>query len=732
MSEILVLTCNTCHHERILELKFKNYVGKIIKCPTCRHPTAKVVLIHTDEANLSDSNKKNSEQNDTNSTISSLSSQHNSTSGYSIQNSSSTCDTLYGLRDVPVQDEKEELLGLHTYAQALTNFAERCATPMTIALQGDWGSGKTSLMNIIESNLRKKDTYILIWFNTWQYSQFGMEDQLAISMIKYFISKLPKIDEQKKFEHFVNNGFSVLRKVFGSAGKIAGHVIGGVTGDAIRSVAHAVDVNDTQENIEPEKFISELKDQLRNIITNIINDKHKKVIVFIDDLDRLEPIKAVSLLESFKLFLDIPGCVFFLACDYQVVVQGLKAKFGEENYKDEKNFFDKIIQLPFKMPVTSYKARNYISGLLDSIKIEHSEKDVEIYEKLIETSIGFNPRGLKRAFNSLLLNSEVAKLSQILKESDTSATISEQLRMIFSAICMQTAYEDFYIRMVRGKIKKSFFDVFENPSTYNEEYNHEKAPKKRKKSFFDVFNNSEVHDNTLDECSEFKKVVEDIKAKDSSFKEEKFKNFMQSVFDSMQLKSDYNGDEILSDEEYTTYLSIIQLSSITSTSSDEESEDEDDEDEIYDKTKRKEVREIMNMILTKFKHNKNITKFENRIKNSFSLQTHRNTSCMEIYIEDGRENPQFDSLYICYGFERKKDLFYIDFYPCESDTSTKNLEEVHSTFSDMKLEIVTTEDENQYIEYKHIFNKKDSIQIRFQVMYTTAIRFIETLDLIYN
>ncbi len=74
-----------------------------------------------------------------------------------------------------------------------------------------------------------------------------------------------------------------------------------------------------------------------------------RVVVFVDDLDRLQPQKAVEVLETMKIFLDCERCVFVLAVDYDVVARGVKAKYGD-TLSDEKgkSFFDKIIQLPFK------------------------------------------------------------------------------------------------------------------------------------------------------------------------------------------------------------------------------------------------------------------------------------------------------------------------------------------------------------------------------------------------
>lgn len=78
---------------------------------------------------------------------------------------------------------------------------------------------------------------------------------------------------------------------------------------------------------------------------------------FIDDLDRINPENAVQILELLKNMFEVNNCIFVLAIDYDVVVKGLKAKFGSNTGDDDRafrSFFDKIIQMPFSMPVGAY------------------------------------------------------------------------------------------------------------------------------------------------------------------------------------------------------------------------------------------------------------------------------------------------------------------------------------------------------------------------------------------
>ena len=69
---------------------------------------------------------------------------------------------------------------------------------MTIAVQGDWGSGKTSFMNLVNAELNK--SVISVWFNTWKFSQFNMEDNLAIIFLTYLTNELEKFGGDSFFK----------------------------------------------------------------------------------------------------------------------------------------------------------------------------------------------------------------------------------------------------------------------------------------------------------------------------------------------------------------------------------------------------------------------------------------------------------------------------------------------------------------------------------------------------
>ena len=103
--------------------------------------------------------------------------------------------------DVPVEKLKEDMLGFGDYARGIINTIEDVSekdTPFTLAIFGQWGSGKTSLMKIMQDLLRSKN-YKIVFFNSWEY---GDEEKPWIPfMIKIvnelFEEEIDKIDKKE-------------------------------------------------------------------------------------------------------------------------------------------------------------------------------------------------------------------------------------------------------------------------------------------------------------------------------------------------------------------------------------------------------------------------------------------------------------------------------------------------------------------------------------------------------
>jgi hypothetical protein len=439
--------------------------------------------------------------------------------------------TNLGLTDKPVGSLAEESLGVKDYMEALSNFIETCETPMTIAIQADWGAGKTSMMNLVKERLSQKNKNIeTIWFNTWQFSQFDMGDDLPISLLSQFVKRLGGEDSGEVVKKLAG----LTKKAGGMLAKVA---LGSAAGDLLDGGGKVVDALFDNDTLDVSEQIVKLKQDIETIVEKkITKDGNDRVVVFIDDLDRLVPEKAVELLEVMKLFLDIPRCVFVLAVDYNVVIKGLEKKFGS-NVDDlkGKSFFDKIIQLPFNLPVAQYDVSKYFKELLHG-KFEYKEDDIETFVKLANSSVGFNPRSMKRLFNSLQLLKMVASSKNILV-ADSVATAEEKQRILFAILCLQTAYESMYRFMLKHKsqINQTFFDLFQDLATLKE---------------------SEYYTEVKKELG-----IQD----DEDDKLIRFIEFLNTFYEAIQLDSDdsEDADETLSDKELENLMRFLSFSSIT-------------------------------------------------------------------------------------------------------------------------------------------------------------------------
>lgn len=178
------------------------------------------------------------------------------------------------------------------------------------------------------------------------------------------------------------------------------------------------------------------------------------VLVFVDDLDRLNPSTAVEILELLKNIFSLNNCIFILAIDYEVVVKGLEPKFGklsEKNEREFRSFFDKIIQVPFSLPVNSYKPEKY---LLDKLcKINYLTKgNLNNYESLMASlseivykTVGKNPRAIKRLLNSLSLINCISNVSDTSNEKYSISPNSVEGKIInFAIIAIQISYPRIY------------------------------------------------------------------------------------------------------------------------------------------------------------------------------------------------------------------------------------------------------------------------------------------------
>lgn len=354
--------------------------------------------------------------------------------------------------DQPANAE-EDRLNMRAYGDALTEFIKNAQSPLTIALQGEWGSGKTSLMNALKKKLvdDPDSPYFGVWINTWQYSVVSNPEQAVLRLLAGIIAQISGCAAATATESRSRVIKSFAKVALISFGNIAGKVVGlGEIGTEIRKASEATaEISDNPNVAYGASQIEELKDYLQKLVDSCVGKEKKGFVFFIDDLDRIDPPVAVQVLELLKNIFDLRNCIFVLAIDYGVVVKGLKPKFGEmsvENEREFRSFFDKIIQLPFSMPVGAYRIDGF---LLDSLKeigyLDEKERaDSKLCDALISyalESVGTNPRSLKRLINTLSL---IRLLISKTRTTDDDADFKAWKDVSFALVCLQIQYPQVY------------------------------------------------------------------------------------------------------------------------------------------------------------------------------------------------------------------------------------------------------------------------------------------------
>ncbi len=356
------------------------------------------------------------------------------------------------------KETETDSLKIDKYVKGCAEFIRNCETPMSIAVQGDWGTGKSSFMRMVEKKI--KDDVTVIRFNTWQYSRVN-DDRLFLPMLNILTEAIDnvwkaKCPEDKKYSrYFKGNGKGAIHipPLFGGVLSAIGAAAGGGALAGVSDILSNILENLPKQEDDYYEQVVSIREKLQQRIDVLTGAKilsgnkleenktgrQGRVVVFIDDLDRLKPASAVVLLEDMKNFMDCEGCVFVLALDHKLVETGIKDKYGDIT-KDSPyahKFFEKIIQIPFYLPVNRYDIRNYIQDLLQRGGLTDTLNAEECLETVKAFTDG-NPRVIKRALNTFRMNLYM-----------NPESTPEERRRMFGILLLQSVDEDLFREITR-------------------------------------------------------------------------------------------------------------------------------------------------------------------------------------------------------------------------------------------------------------------------------------------
>jgi len=337
------------------------------------------------------------------------------------------------LPDRPLTSSESDRLGFESAAEGMLEHIAVSEPPFTWGIFGDWGSGKTSLMHLIECKMEKRLTepptdpnvpvHIPVWFDAWRYeNEVNIVYPLFHAIRKDFTRRCASAANADSF--------------FSSFKRVATASLLGLTDLALRAATNktfgdAASLEDVtkwlklaeeglpkvfskwaDENDDVQKAFADFARTYVDVYRSNRKDLRSRTVhlaIFVDDLDRCLPDVAITILERIKNHLSVDNCVFILGVNRNVVYQSIRKKYDDLNI-DGRQHLEKIIQYSIGVPEPTQKdLRRFVVESIRGLVIQDghpAEPDLSNYYTRFADALYdchfTNPRKIKRILNRYL------------------------------------------------------------------------------------------------------------------------------------------------------------------------------------------------------------------------------------------------------------------------------------------------------------------------------------------
>ncbi|WP_062231490.1 KAP family P-loop NTPase fold protein [Fictibacillus sp. FJAT-27399] len=260
--------------------------------------------------------------------------------------------------DSPVIHHTQDQFNRFPFAKRVAGVISNRKDPssIVIGIYGAWGEGKTSIFNFIEGELNNEEHVVCIRFNPWR---FGEEEQMLISFFNDMATSIDRSieTEREKIGGFINKFVKPAATIVGKGG-----------------VAEGVSSFFTSADIE----------ELRGRIESVLEEEKKRVVILLDDIDRLEKNEIHAVFRLVKLTADFKYTAYVLAFDKDMVSAALQERYGAGNQNAGKAFLEKIIQVPLQLPsIDSNDLRSFclkgVDNALELAEIQLTDEQVQLF-----------------------------------------------------------------------------------------------------------------------------------------------------------------------------------------------------------------------------------------------------------------------------------------------------------------------------------------------------------------
>lgn len=278
--------------------------------------------------------------------------------------------------------------------------------PLTIGVHAKWGGGKSTVLNLIRSELDQVDGVVVIGTNPWEYDD---HDDVKGTLIAEVLDGL-----RETFD----DDTGLKEKIGDLLGRISWSRVGKVVAKGV--LTQSLDFQGLADALKPKprdsaETMAGFKAEFGKLIDSLPDTK--RVVVLVDDLDRCMPAATVATLEAIKLFLSVRGMAFVIAADQDMVRDAIAMNLGgsPESSRFAQRYLDKIVQLPVSLPfLPVHEAEAYLGLLLSG-----SALDGDGFDALVKHA------SERRTANKVPLLSEMDGLAA--KPDDDTLRLASQL-----------------------------------------------------------------------------------------------------------------------------------------------------------------------------------------------------------------------------------------------------------------------------------------------------------------
>jgi len=340
----------------------------------------------------------------------------------------------------PITTLDEDILGRKKYAKniarALTGWNEDKS--LVIALDGEWGSGKTSLINLAINEVKKDNKSIdVVRFNPWIYSETDnlldgfigeltavigkKQNKNLVKKLEYYSELLALTPRKEQFKTASNFLLSIL-VLLGITSTQISQFISNIPELVVNILYCAGIVFFLFVILSPiiprilsflhirSKYNEKSINQLKEEITNLLQKTKKKLLIVIDDIDRVTNQEIRQIFRIIRTNADFPNTIYLLAFDRNIIEKNLNV---QENVSG-RDYLEKIVQVHFILPSTpDKKVHDYLFNEMNELFISLSDtvykffEDTTYYSSIFHSGFKYffrNIRDVKRYMNSLKFN----------------------------------------------------------------------------------------------------------------------------------------------------------------------------------------------------------------------------------------------------------------------------------------------------------------------------------------